>query len=269
MKAEGSKLTRLTIDKVLGNLDLRRDHIAHISRYLMFCEHIITKSKELRRPIKVLDLGCGEAHVLRTLFHTFPVKKTNILEKYVGVDAHDHSLKKWRGKAWGGVNVVLKTHDITKPIKSFAHNKEFDVVICSEVLEHIPKGTVPKLLKEINRTLRDDGTFLLSTPNHEGSNDKLPEDHVYEYGYSELYRLIKNVPFDVVGRYGIFMQSHNNNPEELRRYITREGQKLLKERFDKHFQSLIFATFQPAKANNVLWILQKGTTKNQRKVFQW
>ena len=43
----------------------------------------------------------------------------------------------------------------------------FDVVTCSEVLEHVPIEVERPMIEECRRVIRDDGTFLFTTP-HDG-----------------------------------------------------------------------------------------------------
>lgn len=44
-------------------------------------------------------------------------------------------------------------------------NNQFDVVVFSEVIEHIPQGAEKQALNEIKRVLKPGGTLILSTPN--------------------------------------------------------------------------------------------------------
>lgn len=46
-------------------------------------------------------------------------------------------------------------------------NGEFDIVTCSEVLEHIPKELRKNVIKEIRRTIKEDGIFIITVP-HKG-----------------------------------------------------------------------------------------------------
>ncbi len=45
---------------------------------------------------------------------------------------------------------------------------------------------VPAWLDDVARVMRKGALGYVSTPNHDGSNDKLPEDHVYEWGFQEV-----------------------------------------------------------------------------------
>ena len=49
----------------------------------------------------------------------------------------------------------------------------FSVAIFSEVLEHLPRGTEPRAIKEIYGVLGDSGVLILSTPSSDGAWGKL------------------------------------------------------------------------------------------------
>lgn len=93
---------------------------------------------------RVLIIGCGGR------------QDANIFDK--GVYAFDLS--------WYAVSKIKKTNflkfvgnslDIPLP------NNSFDVIICSEVLEHIPN--VDRAVREIYRIIKPSGTLIVSSPN--------------------------------------------------------------------------------------------------------
>ncbi len=91
---------------------------------------------------KLLDVGCGSA----------PYKNIFDVEEYIGIDiktsGHDHKTSR-----------VDKFYD-GKEIP-FSDNF-FDHIFSSEVLEHV--FNIDELLDEINRVLKDGGTFCFSCP---------------------------------------------------------------------------------------------------------
>jgi methionine biosynthesis protein MetW len=97
---------------------------------------------------RILDVGCGEGKL------TLPYNK---IYDIVGVDINLRSLVKAK---WNGLYCLLC--DIEKTYLPF-QDESFDIVICSEVLEHVVH--TDHLLQEINRVLRMGGTFILSFPN--------------------------------------------------------------------------------------------------------
>lgn len=98
--------------------------------------NILPRLKELGSA-KILDVGAGEG-IKKYLSKDFTYKTLDFGEKY------DYNFNIDKGKL---------------PIK----DKEFDVVLCMETLEHVmyPK----RVLKEIKRVVKDNGTVFISMPN--------------------------------------------------------------------------------------------------------
>jgi dolichol-phosphate mannosyltransferase len=98
----------------------------------------------LERNERVLDVGCGSSKILESLPHA------------VGLDMHFKVLR-FRGKT----NRLLVNGDIhALPFRDQA----FRVVICSEVIEHIPYH--PQIFTELNRVLTAGGTLIIGTPDY-------------------------------------------------------------------------------------------------------
>jgi SAM-dependent methyltransferase len=106
---------------------------------------------EARPGERVLDLGCGAGRFLRALREAGADP--------VGVELARGAVERARANA-PGVDVELVDENGSLP---FAHGS-FDLVWCSEVLEHIPD--VGHALLEARRVLRPDGRILLTVPFH-------------------------------------------------------------------------------------------------------
>ncbi len=93
-------------------------------------------------PLKILDVGCGS----KPYAHLFPGSH------YVGLEVlesgHDHSFSKV-DVVYDGVNFPF-------------NDSVFDLIICSEVLEHVFEGGA--LMRECSRVLKPKGTAVLTTP---------------------------------------------------------------------------------------------------------
>ncbi|MDA0182505.1 class I SAM-dependent methyltransferase [Solirubrobacter phytolaccae] len=100
---------------------------------------------ELRPDDRVLDYGCGTGRFLA------------LLDDGAGVEIAEHAVERARAT---GADVRLLETDGTIP---FGHG-EFDLVWCSEVLEHIPD--VAFALSELRRVLKPGGRLLLTVPFH-------------------------------------------------------------------------------------------------------
>lgn len=206
-----SKNTRMNLVDSMRLMDLRKDELMHIGRYFKACQTAVNLSKELGRPIKVLDLGCGEAYSMRLFYKSFLVKKSDVIERYFGVDIDKPMLK--RTKAEYG---------------------------------------------EVNRVLRDDGVLLLSTPNSNGSNKKLPKDHVYEWSYEELLEAVKHEGFTGVATGTCINPS--KIPQEVWRKRTEEI-NFVYNSFGENtaFSCVALAPLFPVEySKNMLFELRKG-----------
>lgn len=109
---------------------------------------------------KILDMGCGEGrHVARacqekSIFcQGADLSFSDLLKTKEKLQLHE-KLDDFKDSSWG-----LNSTDIT----SLSYKDEaFDIVICSEVLEHIPKDE--KAVKELLRVLKHKGTLAISVP---------------------------------------------------------------------------------------------------------
>lgn len=99
----------------------------------------------------VLDVGCGRAEYLRTLFTYSP----NI----VGIETATDKLEDCFRSHPELRDRVLDVSAESMPFPT----EHFDVVIVNEVLEHIPDQDAA--LREIHRVLKPGGKFLLFCPN--------------------------------------------------------------------------------------------------------
>lgn len=93
-----------------------------------------------KQKIKVLDIGCGN----KPFEKIFAEKNTC---EFIGIDNNPNSKADF-------------IQDITEPLPFKSYS--FDLVILSEVLEHIPEPL--KVINEIIRILKNDGILFMSTP---------------------------------------------------------------------------------------------------------
>lgn len=121
-----------------------------VSRYFLnnFLQMLIAELKKLQ-PESVLDVGAGEGFILQKL------KDQHNATKFEGIEYVDDAIA--IGKKLHP-DIVIKKGDIYKlPYK----DNSFDVVLCTEVLEHLekPKHALEELLRVSKKYV------LLSVPN--------------------------------------------------------------------------------------------------------
>ena len=120
-------------------------HYEHLHRYKF--------AKEFVKDKMVLDLACGEG------YGSFLLSAT--AKEVVGIDINKETITHASSK-------YLKNNlrFITGSISSIPilEEKIFDVIVCFEAIEHIKEHD--SLIKEVKRLLKDDGIFIVSTPQY-------------------------------------------------------------------------------------------------------
>jgi methionine biosynthesis protein MetW len=110
------------------------------------------------KKLKLLDVACGEGQFYDLLKN----HRKNV--EYVGVDFSNKQVEIAKKKGYNA-----KIQDVTK--KWDFEDQTFDVIICSEIIEHI--FDTDFFLKEVNRVLKINGTLILTTPNIASAGDRL------------------------------------------------------------------------------------------------
>ena len=109
------------------------------------------------------------------------------------------------------VSNFMMADGVNLPFKS----SSFDVIVCNQVIEHIPKQNHQQLIDESFRTLKTDGIFYIATPNKLWliePHTKLPLLSYLPKKWADRYvRLSKNMP-----QFNVYLLTYN----ELRRTVS-------------------------------------------------
>ncbi len=131
-----------------------------------------------------------------------------------------------------GINLICDLSKDKIPLK----NKSIDIVMAGELVEHI--YNCGHFITEVRRVLRDDGVFILSTPNICSLKDrfkvffgKIPtqscrfssddnsdyQNHVNDFNLTEIKRLLNDFGFEIVKKQtnGIFLHNTKIFPRFL------------------------------------------------------
>ncbi len=120
-------------------------------------ETILRELNSLGKRAKVLDIGCGAGiGTLRLASLGFDMTGADKNKKFV---EYANSESKSRG-----LKVKFSLSDLTKNFPQF--NNAFDVIIASEVLEHIEDYS--SALNNLRRYLKDGGHIIITMPNFHG-----------------------------------------------------------------------------------------------------
>lgn len=101
----------------------------------------------------ILDIGCGYGW-----FEAYCIKRK--VGNIEGIEISDSDLETARKYVVN--NKVNFT--IAGALELPFNDNVFDTVVAWEVIEHIPKNTERKMFKEVDRVLKKNGIFYLSTP---------------------------------------------------------------------------------------------------------
>lgn len=257
----GSKYTRMWWSDDMAHLNVRREHLAHVVHYKKNID-VMKKLAREKGPLRILDVGCGEANTVRLFYAADHSRKSDVIKSYTGLEGDASCVERTEERAatvLRGINGTLHVCDITQgdfPVKRGSQ----DLIISNEVLEHIPRRKVPVVLRAMHRVGAADATFLISTPNKDGTNEKLPADHVYEWGYEELREAFAAAGFEVVDHMGVYIKKAN-----LVRWLAEnepglvEWAKEIWERFGLDMGSMYTADWARPVCNNLIWTLKKAS----------
>lgn len=266
----GSKNTRMDVSSPLSSW--KPDEIGHITRYTKIAELIIKESRNLGRPISLLEIGCGNVWVLRHIYKSMVIRKDDFISEYIGYDIDPAVLDEIDG--WPQYNSVneskwfecfnghVEIQDMTtNPIMitkgEYIPDEYFDFFWSTETIEHMGREFVEPWIADATRTLRSGGLAYISTPNHDGSRDRLPEDHIYEWGHLELKELLEKY-FHIEEVHGIFTQIYNFKRAHMQHKRWPDSViEDIKKRFSPEFQRVILATVYPETSNNAAFVLRK------------
>ncbi len=174
----------------IDNFSSKQDYVLH----LIHCKAYHTAAK-LANNGTVLDLGCNLGYGTSIIS-----KASNLI---IGVDVSNRAIESARSK-YKESNIDFKLVD--GKILPF-EDKMFDLVVSFQVLEHLVEYN--NYFSEVKRVLKDDGIFLLSTPNatlrlKPGMKPFNPFHHK-EFTYDELNILLSNW-FQYSNIYGLFAE---------------------------------------------------------------
>lgn len=143
-----------------------------------------------------LDLGCGDGRMAEEV--------ASRLSPVVGVDSQLQPLRFAR----------LLTDRLRLAVadgrRAPLRDGLFRLVVCFEVIEHVPREDARRLLAEARRLLAPGGVLLLSTPNREELRGRIwghrvDEKHYHEYTAEELSSEVSSAGLSVLAVKGIYL----------------------------------------------------------------
>lgn len=149
----------ITPDTTVCPSDIPETPYGFRKRMQFVCDNVrkhINEHKD-KNAIRILDVGCGAGELL-----TIPLG--NIGVEILGIDIHPLSISHARER-----NTHNNVKFECKNIDQLSAKPSYDVIICSEVLEHVPEPQ--DLLFAMKKRLKEDGICVVTIPNGYGPKE--------------------------------------------------------------------------------------------------
>jgi 2-polyprenyl-3-methyl-5-hydroxy-6-metoxy-1,4-benzoquinol methylase len=140
----------------LSTRELQPEDLWGYAKRLRFVREAIRDSFGSRPGLRVLDIGCGNGSQL-----AIPLAHDARL-KIVGIDTDARSIEHAQRLSNAKANPVF----VCAPVTDISGEPPFDVVILSEVIEHLARPD--EMLKSATRLLSRDGLLIVTVPNGYG-----------------------------------------------------------------------------------------------------
>lgn len=195
-REERPEVTRIAYDRLYREAPWHPDlQATHETRMTRVRRQAGLLTMTVRRARRVIELGCGSGELLRYL------AERNPRVSFTGIDISAEKLNS--GERGRLPNLVYRTGDAIEPS---AEEGVYDLVISSQVLEHLHPEDVPGHLRAVRRLLRPGGVFEVDTPNrytgpHDVSryfSDTACGSHLKEWTFVELIAALHTAGFGAV-----------------------------------------------------------------------
>lgn len=134
-------------------------------------DNIVKISKDLKFN-KIIDIGAGDGNVLSVL------SNINYCEEFCAAEISDSAIEQMKKKNIKGLKEIRQFDGYTLPFK----DKEFDIAICSHVIEHVEFPR--QLLREIKRISKYQ---IFEVPIDFSFNVDKKFNHFNSYGHINIY----------------------------------------------------------------------------------
>ena len=213
---------------------------------------LLRSFESYRRSNNILDVGCGSGHFLKVTIE-------------MGWSAHGTEIASSALEQLSRLGI----HSFCGKLESANYSAEFfDVVYCSEVIEHLTDPTT--LLCEIARVMRPGGLLYLTTPNFNSLSRRLlgskwrviGKEHICYFTPASLSGAIREAGFRKVA-----LKTRNIDPHEIKKAFSRNPveagtgfQTASTEALRQQFETRPALKLAKSAANVVLRITGTGDT---------
>ena len=174
--------------------------------------------KQIKKSNYILDYGCGDGSLIKQI-----LKYTNNYHKVYGFEYDTKTITNLRKKFFNEKNLYFFSN------KNFP-NKKFDIIFCTEVIEHLYDKELNNLLQTLNKFKSENGTIIFTTPNQENLEKSLIYNpinntvfhrwqHVRNWSKDSLYHCLKKNKFNEIK---FFETTLTNNSQNFIRNLYRK-----------------------------------------------
>lgn len=250
-----SNLTELNAaDQVDRGYTSHNDWLAHTARYAHVAKYL-GRLMGSGKTVNLLDVGMGDMNLPKWLWRN-RIKVT----EYWGVDLR--AKHEWLEEISWKVPMNVARADVVldrgKLIEVAKWPSTFDVTVCFETFEHVPRDQAPTLMQNLFSWTRPGGICFFSTPNG-GVSDSVAGNHVgsdgvvREWSYQDKLDLAKETGFEVEATFGTFCGIRRLPPEAFNDPVVKAA-----KRFLHHSWFTVFvAAAYPQYSNNSLFVMRR------------
>jgi SAM-dependent methyltransferase len=190
---------------------VRNAYVAHV---------IAQKFKNVRRPIRILDVPSGKSPIFEFLF------AQNMAFSYWSVDADENAVNSAQERIaktfTGGDNTrlheLIQIRDEWKDVDT-PDDMKFDAILCLDGPEHLvvmpDLHALDEIFWQFHKLLKDDGLLIVSTPNAKDDGSlHYPYCHEVEFSHIEMCEAIEGNGFE-----GISARGYRLAPENLNKVV--------------------------------------------------
>ncbi len=164
---------------------LRGSHHLHPANRYRYWLIVRALRRHGLRFASVLDCGCGDGSLLTRVLQAFGA------ERAIGVDISPETIENLRKN--GPAGVAFRVADLGKPLQGA---EPVDLVLCSEVIEHVPDDGV--LLDNLARLVVPGGHLVLTTQSGPIRRTENTLGHLRHYDLGELAARVEKAGFRVL-----------------------------------------------------------------------
>jgi SAM-dependent methyltransferase len=124
----------------------------------------------------LLDAGCGDGRLLGQFQHLF--------SRIVAVDPDPSRLKQAEQNAYRE-GYFEKVDFVSRKLEEFTSPYQFDVILCSHVLQHVNTASIPQILKNLSVSAKTGGLVFVLTCHSATGRDYYVRDYLAGLEFTE------------------------------------------------------------------------------------